>query len=131
MRWMTRGRRSRFPADMIQRLDVMGRCEMDSAGSGVDPAEVAQTIVQFHAYSQADPGEFLAELRALVVDDSGGFATYGASRLVYEYFGSDARSPDALAILDKAIAFKRERGLSQRHMRGYELSRWAETNPAS
>jgi hypothetical protein len=64
----------------------------------------------------------------VVADDTGGFATYGASRLVFEFFGSETRNEDALALLDGAIAFKRARGLSGRHLRGYEISRWREVN---
>jgi len=130
MAWLTRKIRWRFPADMLQRLELLGRFEMDYAGSGVDGREIYPTCIgPFYADAQADPRGFLAALRAVVADDTGGFATYGASCLVYEVLGGqDGRTEDALALLDQAIAFKRERWLPTACLKGYELRRWLEVN---
>jgi hypothetical protein len=128
MGWLRRKPRSRFPADMLRRLELLGRCEMDYTGSGVDVREIPAFIVSSYNDSQADPEGFLADLRAVVADDTGGFATYGASCLVFEMFGSQVRYEDALALLDGGIAFKRERGLPSMFLKGYEWVRWQEVN---
>lgn len=126
---MTRKPRWRLPADMLWRLELLGRFEMDYVGSGVDAKEIYPTcIAPFYADAQADPQGFLAALRGAVADDKGGFATYGASCLVYELLGVNVRMEDALALLDKAIAFKRERCLPSSAFKGYEWQRWLEVH---
>ena len=120
------GRRSRFPRDMLDGLALMGRYEMDPQGSGIDGGEVAQRwVVPFLADAQRDPEGFTADLRALVASDTGGFATYGASRLVWDLL-SGFHTPDAVALLDDAIAFKRAFGLAGFHLTGYEWKRWTD-----
>ena len=125
----SRKRRSRFPGDMMRRLEILGRFEMDPITSGIDAGRVySECMVPFSADATADPDGFLSDLRALVAGDTGGFARYGASRLVLELLGPHLRTDDALALLDGAIAFKRERGLASAHLTGYEWKRWLEAN---
>jgi hypothetical protein len=113
---------------MLQRLDVLGRFEMDNMSSGVDPARIyPETVGPFFADATADPSGFTADLRSLVANDHESFARYGASCLVWELL-SEHGTLDALALLDGAIAFKRERGLPSAHLKGYEWSRWVEVN---
>jgi hypothetical protein len=129
MGWFSRKARSRFPADMKRRLELLGRFELDPQGSGVDAAEIYPNCIEPFARDMSDDRDgFLAELRAFVADDEGGIATYGASCLVVELAGTSVRTPDALALLDSAIEFKRVRRMPSDRLKGYEWERWLEVN---
>jgi hypothetical protein len=129
MGWFERRRRSPFPADMTGRLELLGRFEFDSHGAGIDSGTVyPECIAPFRAQATDDRDGFIADLRALVAGDTGGFVTYGASCLVVELAGMDVRTPDALALLDAAIEVKRLRGLPSAMLKGYEWNRWLEVN---
>lgn len=122
------GRRRRFPGDMVERLELLGRYEMDHWSSGLDGGDLAQRcIIPFLDDARDDPEGFTADLRDVVKGDQGGFATYGASRLVFELL-SGYRTPGALALLDAAIAFKRTLGMSTAHLNGFEMERWRTTH---
>lgn len=109
---------------MLARLELLGRFEMDHMTSGIDSGQIWPRCQElFYRDLQQDPKGFTAELHAVVTNDRGGFATYGASVLVWDFL-TDFPTPDALAILDAAIVFKRTFGLSTFHLRGYELKRW-------
>jgi hypothetical protein len=109
---------------MAERLEQFGRYEMDVWSSGLDGGDLAQRcIIPFLEDAADDPEGFTADLRDVVKDDRGGFATYGASRLVRELL-SEYRTPGALALLDAAITFKRTMGLPSSHLNGYEAERW-------
>jgi hypothetical protein len=122
------GRRRRFPRDMVERLELFGRYEMDPWSSGLDGGDLAQQcIIPFLEDAQGDPESFTSELRDLVAGDRGGYATYGASRLVFELL-SEYRTAGALALLDAAIVFKRTMGLPIAHLNGFEMERWRQTS---
>ncbi|MEU4252934.1 hypothetical protein AB0F15_36590 [Amycolatopsis sp. NPDC026612] len=129
MAWFSRKTRSRLPADLARRLELLGRFEFDVRGSGVDSGEIFPTCIQpFLEFAEQDLNGFVAELRAGVAGDGTGFATYGAYCLVVELAGTDVRTPDALALLDAAIEVKRARHLPQTMLKGYELFRWNEVH---
>ncbi|MDX6261941.1 MAG: hypothetical protein QOH84_3629 [Kribbellaceae bacterium] len=129
MGWFSRKSRSRLPADMTRRLELLGRFEYDVQGSGVDAGEIYPNCIEpFVGYMSEDGDGFIAELRNFAADDEGGFATYGASCLVVELAGMNVRTPDALALLDAAIEFKRVRRLPSGMLKGYEWERWLEAN---
>jgi hypothetical protein len=131
MSWFSRKRKTRFPADMLHRLEALGRFHMNSESSGIDSTYTwEECILPFREIAKADPEGFLIRLRALVADDTGGFATYGAYRLYDETIGHTYRSATALAIMDDAIAFKRARGLPSASLTGFEWARWCEQHSA-
>jgi len=125
MRWFPRKRSSRFPTDMLRRLELLGRYELDPRSSGIDAAEIHPTCVApFLTDAQADRDGFLTDLHALVAGDQGGFATFGAARLVWEFWSGEAvRIPAALPLIDAGIDFKLARGLSTARLTGYEMQR--------
>ncbi|MFC0037159.1 hypothetical protein [Actinomadura rayongensis] len=128
MRWSRRKSASRARADLLRRLELLGRFEMDPPGSGIDSTEVIQTsIAPFTGYVD-DPKALAEMLSGAVEGERSGFATYGASCLIVELAGSDFRTADSLAVLDAAIMFKRERGLPSARLKGYEWKRWLEVN---
>ncbi|GAA4256182.1 hypothetical protein GCM10022255_068020 [Dactylosporangium darangshiense] len=54
----------------------------------------------------------------------GGFATYGATRLVWEMYSDRALDmPAAWPLIDAGISFKSARGLPMESLSGYELQR--------
>ncbi|WP_410571291.1 hypothetical protein [Amycolatopsis sp. cmx-4-61] len=129
MAWFSRRTQSRLPADTARRLELLGRFEFDVRGSGIASADIFPTCIQpFLGFARQDLAGFAAELRAAVAGDDTGFATYGASCLIFELAGTDVRNPDALALLDAAIEVKRARHLPQIMLKGYELFRWNEVH---
>ncbi len=127
--WFSRARQSRFPADMLRRLELLGRFEFDPSGCGIDGGQVAkESVVPFYQDSQDNREAFLTDLQAVVAADGSGFATYGAARLVWEMYGDKGlRIPEALPLIDGGIEFKRSRGMATRmHLTGYEQQRLRE-----
>ncbi len=125
MAWFTRARRSRFPADMMRRMERFGRYSFDPLNNGVDDARIwDDCVIPFLEDSKSDRNAFLGDLWALVAGDRSGFATWGAARLVWELFGGDCiRIPAALPLIDAGIEFKVARGLAMFHLTGYEQDR--------
>lgn len=118
--------RSRFPADMLRWLERFGRYSFDVQRSGIDD-DMWNRLGPLHEYATSDQAGFLADLRALVEKDQGGFAMFGASRLVWEMFSGDClRIPAALPLVDAGIEFKRSRGLPTAMLTGYEMERVAQ-----
>lgn len=121
----------RFPDDMLQRLEVFGRYELDPSGSGINGEITTACVVPFTDVIYADDAEqegFLRDLHAVVAADQGGFATYGAARLAWELFSERAlRLPSGLRLVDAGIRFKLSRGLAPIHcLTGYELRRFGD-----
>jgi hypothetical protein len=109
-------------------LDRLGRQAMDPFRSDVDGDDVWPWVAALYEDARADPEGFVTDLEALAATTTGGFATYGASRLVWELLGAGMRTEAALLMLDRAIEFKRERGLAPAHLTGYERDRWLEVH---
>src|SRR5262245_47578919 len=122
-----RAARSRFPREMLRWLEDFGRFSLDVHLSGIDAAEVSSGLPALYEYAIGDRQRFLAELQALVTADQGGYATYGAARLVWEMYGSEClHIPAALPLIDAGIEFKRSRGLIPGMFTGYERERLAQ-----
>lgn len=110
---------------MIERLDRFGRFQLDYFHSGIDSSDLYRDcVVPFLEDARSDQEAFLTDLRALTADDPGGFATYGAARLVWELLDSKCiEIPAALPLIDAGIDFKRARGLPSASLTGYEVNR--------
>lgn len=124
---------------MLRRLERFGRFELDPQGSGLGSDASTDCILPFTDYIHADRAEqetLLRELYALIGEDQGGFATYGAARLAWELFDETAlQLPSGLPLIDAGIRFKLARGLPPATiLTGYELKRfweWADRPPSS
>jgi len=125
MRWFTRAKASRFPSDMLRRMDLLGRYQLGSHASGIDGEEIwPHCIAPFAQVSNADRDGFLRDLRAVAAEDQGGFATLGVACLVWELYGGEALTvPAALPLIDAGIDFKLARGLPTASLTGYEMKR--------
>lgn len=126
--WFRRKPTSPFPADMLQRLDRLGRCSLDIMDCGIDCGEVAKNcVVVFYERAMADPDRFLSDLLRLIEGEPSGFTTFGAANLMYELASDHVRSETGGALVDRAIDFKLSRGLPPGlSFNGYELERWRE-----
>ena len=125
MRWFTRARPARFPGDVLRRLERFGRYALDPSASGLDRDDVwAACVAPFRPDASADLDGFLNDLRAVVAADGGGFATFGAARLVWELCGPDAlTTPAAWPLIDAGIDFVVARGLPAAYLTGFEMRR--------
>ena len=106
---------SRFPKDILGVLERFGRYEADPQGSGIDYNEAVQRLfVAYGREASADPDGFFAEIHAVVANDGGGYATFGAARLVWELLTGPVKDnppASALALVKAGIEFKRRHGL--------------------
>jgi hypothetical protein len=118
---------------MVQQLDRFGRFQFDWFTSGIDNSWIWTDFIQpLFDGAKADPRGFLTDLRAVVADDRGGFARFGAARLVWEIFSDEQMdNPDAQALIDAGIDFKLARGLTLVHFTGYERDRLMQRESAS
>ena len=118
-------RKSKFPADTLKRMEVFGRFEFD-CDSGIDNPDIYdESVAPYRADAKADPDRFFTELAAVIAGDEGGFATFGAARLVWEIFDRQALTmPGALPIVDAGIDFMVARRLPTAHFNGYEHQRY-------
>ncbi|GAA1738496.1 hypothetical protein GCM10009681_06580 [Luedemannella helvata] len=105
-------------------METLGRFSLDTQHSGVDVDHLWDRGGLLRAYSREDRDGFLAELRAVVADDRGGFVTFGAACLVWEMYGGEALDyPAAWPLIDAGIEFKLARGLATASLTGYENQR--------
>ncbi|HZN74174.1 MAG TPA: hypothetical protein VFC00_21100 [Micromonosporaceae bacterium] len=112
---------------MLRWLEIFGRYSLDMQHSGIDGGDMWERLGPLHEYATSDRAGFLAELQAVVAGDQGGFATFGAARLVWEmYSGDSLHIPAALPLIDAGIEFKCSRGLPTMMLTGYEMQRLAQ-----
>jgi hypothetical protein len=123
-----RGPRPIFPPGMSRWLDQFGRYSADPSHRGREELKEEEMLPYCYERATADPDRFLAELEALVANDEGGFATYGAARLAFEMFGGSEMltMPAALPLLDAGIDFQLARGKAPAMLRGYEFERFSQ-----
>jgi len=109
---------------MLRWLEVFGRYSFDVHHSGIDADDMWTRLGPLFEQANCDREGFLAELREVVAGDEGGFATFGAARVVWEVFGGDCLTiPAALPLIDAGIEFKLSRGLPGMRFTGYEKER--------
>lgn len=105
-------------------LERFGRHSLDPHTAGIDDADIWKRLGPLHEFATGDRDRFCHELRAVVADDRGGFATVGAAKLVWEMFSGEALTiPAAWPLIDAGIEFKRVRGLPTAMLTGYESQR--------
>ncbi|GHJ48940.1 hypothetical protein Cs7R123_62820 [Catellatospora sp. TT07R-123] len=135
MRFFRRAPRSRFRADMLQWLDAFGRYQLDPQRSNVPPESGMNPWDWFGwlwEMMKEDPDGFFTDLRTIVAEDRGGFATYGAACVARELLSGEGREPPAaLALIDAGIEFKLARGLGSFSLTAYENRRLMETRRQS
>jgi hypothetical protein len=121
---------ARVPVDPVERLVAFGRYSFDPMGSDLDPVDVwTQIVAPHHESAVADPDAWCRRLAGLALP-AGGWAVYGAQRMVVELLGGDYRGREFLVMQDAALDWMHARGVASAHLTGYERARWAETRGA-
>jgi hypothetical protein len=119
---------SRLPGDVVRRMAVLGRFEMDPENSDVGGMEIYDTCIEpFTAFVSQDPDDFIDELRTVARKEKG-LVAYGCACCVVEHLGRRTDNVAFLDILDLAIAYKRSLGLPSARLKDYELKRWVEVH---
>ncbi|GAA1655645.1 hypothetical protein GCM10009679_71120 [Saccharothrix algeriensis] len=123
MAWFKR--RRRLPADMLQRLEMLGRFTLGRQESRIDSGEVwRRCLAPFLDEARADPDGFFGELGELLRGDAGGFAALGAGQLAWEALSDESLTNPAVApFVDAGIDFKLARGLTRYDLAPYEVGR--------
>ena len=113
-----------FPADIIDMMARVGRHEFDLLNSQDDSVEIWTVVLEpILGFAHNDPSGFMTAL-AKQVTPAGGWAAYGASRVMRSLIsGADLHGPAYVAIMDGAIAFLRANGVPPMRI-GYEWQHW-------
>jgi hypothetical protein len=118
------------PIDPVERLAAFGRYAFDPMRSDLDPQSVWSEIVgPNYETAVADPDQFCRQLAAVAIP-AGGWAVYGAQRLVVELLGGAYRDHYFLTMQDAALDWLHARGVPTASLTGYEMARWNETHGA-
>jgi hypothetical protein len=119
----SKSRSTLLPRDIVRRMEEFARYEMLGEASGIDPGQVWPMIGSMLPVAQSDREGFVTAV-AETVTPVGGWAAYGASRLVAELIGLDFEGERAQAILEGAVVFLRQHGVPPLRVRPYEWSFW-------
>lgn len=117
-----------LPSDIVSTLERFGRHEWDWQAYGMSAEELGALMGGLYPVASANPDGFLQALAAAALP-VGGWAVYGASRLVWELLSpgrgsSISQNPSYRAIMDDAIEFLRSNGVPPMKVRGYEWDYW-------
>lgn len=116
-----------LPPDIVDHATRFGHSEVDPQGSGDQGEEMGWLIGELYPFASAEPARFMTDL-ADAVTPVGGWAVYGASRIVWELISSpNEQSSEYKAIMDGAIAFLRSNGVPPMRIRGYEWRYWLDS----
>lgn len=116
-----------LPGNIVNMMERFGHVEFDPQGSGEDIGTVWMELQwPLQPFTEADPEGFLIALANAIVP-VGGWAAYGASRTLYEFFSSKTafhQHPAYVAIMDAAIEFLRANRVPPLNVRPYEWAHW-------
>ncbi|MFC4106127.1 hypothetical protein [Micromonospora zhanjiangensis] len=104
-------------------MEDFARYEMLGDASGIDSSQVWPMVGSMLPVAQSNRDGFLTAV-AETVTPVGGWAAYGASRLVAEVIDSDFEEETARVILDGAVTFLRQHGVPPQRLRTYEWLFW-------
>jgi hypothetical protein len=113
------------PSGLVAQMEHFGRYSFAPHDSDADPTAIwSEIAAPRYEAAASDPARFCADLAAAVLP-TGGWAVYGAQRLVAELLGGDCREPDHLRMQDAALEWLHGSGVGPQHLNGYEQRRWA------
>ncbi len=103
--------RGSLPNNIVASMEMFGRFEFDPQGTGVgrgiDIGQIGMIEPQFCLLAQNDPAAFVTALSETVLP-VGGWAVYGASRLIRSLLGFDYSDPAADAIRMAGLQWMRD-----------------------
>ena len=115
-----------MPPTLTEQAIRFGKFEYDGIDSDDDAAEIAQEItIPLYQESQRDQAAFLRRL-ADEVAPAGGWAAYGADRLVWDLLTDSTlkESDDFRRVMVASIAFMRDNGVPPMKVRPYQWDHW-------
>lgn len=118
-----------LPGDIAQQMERYGRFEFYGEAHRDAGAEVGRMMGELYPIASADPQAFLAALAEAVLP-TGGWAVYGASRLVWELLSPlepYRQNPSYNAIMNAALDFLRTNGVRPKDIRPYEWHHWIDS----
>jgi len=115
--------------DVTADLERFGRSEYDPVESRWPwPSSGVDFVVPMYERYQADPDGFMATL-AHIADAAGGWAAYGAEKLMFEVAGGS--DSEKLSVYDRimksSLGFLRSLGVPPKMLTGYEWGYWLRT----
>ena len=117
-----------LPSEIVAMMERYGHHEFDPTAPGAmaDVFVWDDTQQPLKPYAEADPAGFVGALASVVIP-VGGWAVYGASHTVF-YLAYDVTNANVnrAAIMDGAIDFLRERGVSPAQVHDFLRDRWIE-----
>ena len=90
------------------------------------PSAATDLIVPMYQRYQAGPDQFLAAL-ADIAETHGGWAAYGAERLMIEVAGNNRGHAAYARIMGASLSFLRSRGVPPKMVTGYEWNHWIDS----
>lgn len=87
------------------------------------PDAATALVVPMLQWQQAAPEAFLEHLAA-IAREQGGWAAYGAERLMIDVAGGDLSHPAYSEVMDASLAFLRASGVPPVRVTGYEWQHW-------
>lgn len=115
-----------LPVNIVSMMEEFGRDQFDPFGSELDAASVGRNVLApLTGYAQRDPVGFVRELAGAVVE-VGGWAVYGAERLVHELVGTQPADSNYQVIVTRSLDFLRSCGVPNNKLTGYEWHFWLE-----
>lgn len=117
MRWFSgRGRQPHgaLPSDIVPLMEMFGCSEFDARGTGVargvDTSRKGTLEADLYFVAQADPDAFVTALATAILP-VGGWAAYGASRLIASLLGHEYSHPASDEIREEALQWLRDNGV--------------------
>lgn len=117
MRWLSgSGRQSDglLPPDIVPLMEMYGRNKFDIHGTGVaqgvDTSRILMLEPDLYPVAQADPDAFVTALATAVLP-AGGWAAFGAGRLIRELLGNEYSHPASDEIRMAGLQWLRDNGV--------------------
>lgn len=117
-----------LPSDIISMMERFGRFEFDPQGSSEDEARAMGSIEpKLFPFASTDPEGFLVALAEAVLP-VGGWAAYGAERIIWSLLGqSFSQRPLYKAIMSSSLEFLRTNGVPPMRLNDYEWNHWLDS----
>jgi len=117
-----------LPGNIVSVLERYGQYEWNPQANTMGIGELGNLMAGLYPIATADPDRFLSDLATAVLP-VGGWAVYGASRLIWELLSSTndsqvLQNPAYIAIMDATIEFLRSNGVPPMRVRPYEWNYW-------
>jgi hypothetical protein len=119
--------RGPLPSDIVGKLELFGKHEWAVPFSPYDSSEIWNTVLQpLITPAQSSPAEMIDALAANV-SPHGGWAAYGAERLMYELVSDPQQYPSYPTVMDASLSFLRQNNVPPMRVSGHEWNYWIDS----